>query len=91
MVRGSTDIFAINHYSTNYVADAKSPPPATDMSGNVVFTAIGEDGKPIGPQGESAWLHVVPWGFHAVLKWITRRYDSPHIIVTENGGRAASC
>jgi beta-glucosidase/6-phospho-beta-glucosidase/beta-galactosidase len=35
----------------------------------------------------SSWLHVVPWGFRNLLKYIHDRYDSTKhpIFVTENG------
>lgn len=47
------------------------------------------DGNLIGPQGQSTWLNVVPWGMYNLLMWVTQRYTinsvKPVIIITENG------
>jgi len=55
-------------------------------------TKYNAQGKLIGPQGESPWLNIVPWGFHAMLSWIDQRYANAlyagyrvPFIVTENG------
>lgn len=47
-------------------------------------------GEIIGPQAQSSWLNVVPWGFYNLLMWVNERYEStPYhhlpIIITENG------
>ena len=36
-------------------------------------------------QAASEWLYIVPWGLTRTLMWITSRYDSPPILITENG------
>ena len=38
----------------------------------------------IGPQADSAWLHVYTPGFRGLLLWVWRRYGAP-VLVTENG------
>jgi hypothetical protein len=43
------------------------------------------EGQLIGPQADSGWLYVVPWGFGKLLHWVADRYDNPGIYVTENG------
>ena len=48
-------------------------------------TVLSSDGKQIGPQADSSWLFVVPWGFRPLVNWISARYGRPPIIVTENG------
>lgn len=42
-------------------------------------------GTLIGPQGGSDWLNMVPDGMYQSLMWVTRRYNKPTIIITENG------
>jgi beta-glucosidase/6-phospho-beta-glucosidase/beta-galactosidase len=34
---------------------------------------------------DSDWLYVVPWGIRKLLNYINDRYDSPWIMITENG------
>ena len=45
------------------------------------------DGNLIGPQADSEWLYVVPWGIRALIGHISTRYSGPPggIWITENG------
>jgi beta-glucosidase len=48
------------------------------------------EGNLIGPQAQSPWLNVVPWGFYKVIMWTHNRYKSSDykkvpIFITENG------
>lgn len=36
-------------------------------------------------QAASMWLHIVPWGFRKLLKYINHKYGNPGVIITENG------
>lgn len=38
-----------------------------------------------GVVAETGWLTVVPAGFRPLLNWVSHRYGSPIIMVTENG------
>lgn len=38
-----------------------------------------------GVMAETGWLTVVPAGFRPLLKWVSHRYGSPIIMITENG------
>ena len=64
--------------STGWAADQLNKESKYDMNGQL-----------IGPQAASAWLHVVPWGFHRVIMWNHFRYtvDGKHPVmyITENG------
>ncbi|CAI5474304.1 unnamed protein product [Closterium sp. Yama58-4] len=42
-------------------------------------------GKLIGERTASSWLHVVPAAVQHMLTWISQRYPSVPIIITENG------
>ena len=86
LVKGSGDFFGINHYSTWYVQNRKVTvvqSRADDMGASL--TAVGPDGKLVGPEADSPWLHVYPLGIYHVLKWIDGRYSKPVIFITENG------
>jgi beta-glucosidase/6-phospho-beta-glucosidase/beta-galactosidase len=30
-------------------------------------------------------LQVVPWGFRKLLNWISKEYNNPPVMITENG------
>lgn len=32
-----------------------------------------------------AWVHLVPWGFRKLLKYVYEHFNHPEIFVTENG------
>lgn len=71
LLQGSWDFFGLNHYTSMYAGEGYT-------------TANGPNGS-IGPQADSSWLYVVPWGFNKLLHWIKERYADPGIFVTENG------
>jgi hypothetical protein len=65
---------------------------------NVTESKFSLAGTIIGPQGDSPWLNMVPWGFYKTLRWSHDRYayaagKTEHglpikpftIYVTENG------
>jgi len=56
LLKGSSDFYGMNTYTSDYIKDKNTPPEVLDYMGNVVITKIGPDGKPMGPQAESFWL-----------------------------------
>jgi beta-glucosidase len=56
LLKGSSDFYGMNTYTSDYIKDKSAPPDILDFLGNVEITKIGPDGKPMGPQGESFWL-----------------------------------
>ncbi|KAI4491174.1 hypothetical protein M0802_010395 [Mischocyttarus mexicanus] len=80
-IRGTSDFFALNHYSSNVV---ESVPKGTD---NLWYRDSGIETSfdPKWPSTSSSWLKVVPEGFRKILKTIKNKYDNPRILVTENG------
>ena len=86
-VKGSFDFIGLNHYSSKFAYNTHVDLPPTGWEGDVGFngTNIDRHGNPIGPDAESAWLHVAPWGFYKLLKWMKARYDNPLLYITENG------
>ncbi|KAL0039349.1 hypothetical protein WJX79_004246 [Trebouxia sp. C0005] len=87
-LKGSVDFFLINHYSTKYIAHKKDTSKETGMDlfdGSASVQHTERNGKEIGPQADSEWLRVVPWGLRKLLVWIDQRYNHPDIYVLENG------
>lgn len=94
LLKGSSDFYGMNTYTSVYIKEKYTPPDPEDYFGNVEITQIGPDGQPMGPRGESFWLQdgmplwfrakIVPWGFRKILNWAWKRYGLP-IYLTENG------
>jgi len=85
-LKGSWDFYAMNHYTSKYVANRPIPNPSDgwdDDQGTTVTPY--KDGVPIGPPADSDWLFVVPTGIRNTLNWVSRRYGRPAIYITENG------
>lgn len=88
LVKGSSDFFGLNHYTTMYAADV----PAGQTNHNSVYANGGvyEDqhvalsAAPNWELTDMEWP-VVPWGLRDLLLWISDRYGTPPIYITENG------
>uniref|UniRef100_A0A6B2L265 beta-glucosidase n=1 Tax=Arcella intermedia TaxID=1963864 RepID=A0A6B2L265_9EUKA len=86
LLKGSTDFFGLNHYTSSYAIHGRSPGQygwANDS--DVTPTQIGVDNKTIGTPSGCSWLFVVPQGFRKLLNYIKNRYNNTDIFVTENG------
>nr|AEW46881.1 seminal fluid protein CSSFP031 [Chilo suppressalis] len=84
MIRGSSDFFGLNHYSSNVAYKNESinffdEPSSNDDLGVASYKS------PDWSSSASSWLKSVPWGFYKLLKYITNNYNDPNIIITENG------
>ncbi|XP_018565439.1 myrosinase 1-like [Anoplophora glabripennis] len=82
-IKGSYDFLGLNQYASSLVkfkpeSEIGIPSYENDM-GTLTFR------DPSWERGASDWLYVVPWGIGKVLKWIKKNYNSPEIIITENG------
>lgn len=88
LIKGSSDFFGLNHYNTMYAANV----PEGQTANNYIYANGGvyED-QYVALTADPAWdmtdmqWPVVPWGLRELLLWITERYDSPPIYITENG------
>ncbi|KAL7137061.1 hypothetical protein ABFS83_10G068800 [Erythranthe nasuta] len=87
MVKGSYDFIGLNYYTTNYASYKPTPPgtPPTYWTDQEVELHTKRNGMPIGEQGGSEWLFVVPEGFYALIVHTHKVYDDPLIYITENG------
>lgn len=81
LIKGSSDFFGLNHYSTSYGApgpDSKVESYSADV--NVTYSA-----DPSWSKTDMGWS-VVPFGIGKLLEWIDARYKPVGgILVTENG------
>ncbi len=81
LLRGSADFFGINHYRTQYAAQARGPGSPLGTYWDDHLVELSQD--PAWPKNDTG--NVVPWGVTKLLKWIDDRYGKPLIIMTENG------
>ena len=87
IIKGSSDFFGLNHYTTMYAAHSDGQQEEISVHGN---GGISED-QDVSLSLDKNWdvtlmdWAVVPWGCKKLLKWIDERYDQPNIYITENG------
>lgn len=88
LLKGSSDFFGLNHYTTMLAAESAGEP----LTQEAVFSnaGIAEDQKvtvfdhPDWEKTDMGW-NIASWGCRKLLQWIAERYDSPPIYLTENG------
>ncbi len=85
LLKGSSDFFGLNHYTTMLAADGLSNESSVYGNGGIsedqdVDLSIDVDWQ----QTDMGWS-IVPWGCFKLLQWIDQRYDRPDIYITENG------
>ncbi|CAG9566620.1 unnamed protein product [Danaus chrysippus] len=85
LIKGSSDFFGLNHYTTNIVYRNES------VNGYYSSPSFSDDVEVISYQedswdsGASVWLKRVPWGFYNLLSKIRKDYNNPPVYITENG------
>ncbi|CAG4943890.1 unnamed protein product [Colias eurytheme] len=87
MIKGSSDFFGVNHYTTLLVYRNESvdglytaPSYMHDMDAVYYQPTEWEFSYP-----GSTWLKVVPWGFYKLLTKIREDFGNPPVYITENG------
>lgn len=87
LVKGSSDYFGINQYTTYYIADQQTPPqgPPSYSSDWGVQYYFQRNGVQIGQMAHSIWLYIVPSGMYGVVNYLKEKYHNPIIIISENG------
>jgi len=87
LLNGSSDFYALNHYTSRYAQNNSNPPTnpgGPDADSHVLLTTV-RDGRLIGPPSDSPWLFVVPYGIRKNLFWLRERYGNIEFWITENG------
>ncbi|XP_066994441.2 myrosinase 1 [Anabrus simplex] len=80
-IQGTADFFAINYYTSGLVTFGETEShTAWEMDSGVRTSS-----DPSWPSSGAPWLKVVPWGLRKLINWIHKNYNSPTIIITENG------
>ncbi|XP_045765371.1 myrosinase 1-like [Maniola jurtina] len=85
MVRGTSDFFGINHYTSVWVSPSEMEPgwlvPSLDHD-----VGAKSEQDPKWPIPGVEWLAVHPPGLRKIVNWITKNYGTRvPIIITENG------
>lgn len=84
-VRGSSDFFGVNYYTSRLLDIDRSEHSSIDSP------AWFKDSRSlihIDPKwncAKSTWLYSVPHGLKDLLTWIKGEYDNPPVLITENG------
>lgn len=87
IVKGSSDFFGLNHYTTLMASDAGQELKKGGVYGNGGLSEdqdVNLESDPSWKQTSMSW-NIVPWGCGKLLEWISQRYDNPDIYITENG------
>jgi beta-galactosidase len=87
LIKGSSDFFGLNHYTTMYAADATNQRETGSVYGNGGLSEDQDVNLSVSPDWKMTSMQwaIVPWGCRKLLLWISERYDHPEIIITENG------
>lgn len=87
LVKGSTDFFGLNHYTTMFAAESSGDIDETSVYGNGGISEDQDVALSVDPSWKSTGMgwSIVPWGCNKLLHWIDQRYDHPQIFITENG------
>ena len=87
LIKGSSDFFGLNHYTTMFAADAAGKLEEQDVYGNGGLNEDQGVNLSVDPAWQKTDMHwaVVPWGCGKLLEWIADRYGNPDIYITENG------
>ncbi|MCB0667990.1 MAG: beta-glucosidase [Saprospiraceae bacterium] len=87
IIKGSSDFFGLNHYTTMYAAEAGNKLQDSSVYGNGGLSEDQEVNLSLDKEWkltEMKWA-IVPCGCKKLLEWIDARYDHPEIFITENG------
>lgn len=86
LIRGTSDFFFLNYYSSAYaepanVTTARTFTKPSLLSDANVFTVQDVNW----PVAASFWLRSIPDGLRQLLIWIKKEYNNPPLVITENG------
>ncbi|XP_046442120.1 lactase-phlorizin hydrolase-like [Daphnia pulex] len=82
-LKGSSDFFGLNFYSSEIVREELFDDTLVDYTTDKDAVAYQDKENWYGTA--STWLRITPWGIRRMLNWIKERYNNPDVIITENG------
>jgi len=88
LIKGSSDFFGLNHYTTMLAA---APRERARIQDNVAGNGGISEDQEVMLSDDAAWektdmgWNVAPWGCRKLLEWVSARYGRPPIYITENG------
>ncbi|XP_058806918.1 myrosinase 1-like [Phymastichus coffea] len=85
LIRGSSDFFGLNHYTSHVVESL----PRSEQLQWPNDEGLRHSFDPAWRTTESNWLRLVPRGFGDLLRKIKRKYGNPEVLVTECGASDA--
>ena len=87
LLKGSSDFFGLNHYTTMLASNAVELDQELSVFGNGGISEDQDVNLTVDPSWKKTVMNwaIVPWGCKKLLEWIDERYDHPEIIITENG------
>ncbi len=87
LLKGSSDFFGLNHYTTMYASEAKPDAGSGSVYGNGGLSEDQDVDLSVSADWEMTDMQwaIVPWGCRKLLEWIAARYDNPPVFITENG------
>ncbi|XP_043502945.1 myrosinase 1-like [Polistes fuscatus] len=80
-IRGTSDFFSLNHYTSRLVESVPRGPDGLWYEDVGIKLSV----DPKWPPTNSSWLKIVPEGFRKIINKVKNEYDNPPILVTENG------
>jgi len=87
LIKGSSDFFGLNHYTTMLASNATELPADGSVYGNGGLSEDQQVNLSVSPEWKMTAMQwaIVPWGCKKLLLWIADRYDNPPLYITENG------
>lgn len=84
-IRGSSDFFGINYYTSRLLRVEKQEQKIPDTPAWFKDAKIQIHVDPQWKRAKSEWLYSVPEGLRDLLNWIKNEYNNPPVFITENG------
>lgn len=81
-LKGSSDFFALNYYTSRYVRPKEQYPEEYNWESDAGVDLLVDS---TWPKAKSSFLYSVPGGLHDLLLWIKNNYNNPTVLITENG------
>lgn len=86
MIKGSSDFFGLNHYTTMLASDEIKKDTGS-VYGNGGLSEDQDINLSVDPSWKTTSMQwaIAPWGCRKLLEWIDERYNHPEIYIAENG------